>query len=461
MRNASSPIRGNGSGSNDSKVSPRSWLSSSSTSSSGSVPVMFDTTSSSSLLGNHIDARLSHRARRSYSPSSLGSQRSSHARHPGAGPSPFPVSNSISVSSEDMQQRMYQALRERLEPFPSVRLLPNVEQKRILVTGGAGFLGSHLVDRLMLMGHNVLVLDNFFTGQKSNLSHWVGHPNFEMVRHDVVNPIMIEVDQIYHLACPASPPHYQANQIKTIKTNFLGTSNMLGLAKRTKARFLLASTSEVYGDPEVSPQKESYNGNVNQTGPRACYDEGKRVAETLTYGYLYQDNVEVRVARIFNTYGPRMNPYDGRVMSNFLLQALKGEPITIYGDGSQTRSFCYIEDLVDGLIALMNIDNEEEGSDSNLPVTSPVNLGSGEEFTIRELVNVIREVLGEISAEKKMTFTELKIEHVSLPVDDPKQRKPDITRAKELLDWSPVWKLKDGVKTMALSYLKSIEDGRL
>jgi UDP-glucuronate decarboxylase len=238
---------------------------------------------------------------------------------------------------------MFSAPREKLEPFPSVLLLPAVEQKRILVTGGAGFLGSHLVDRLMLMGHDVLVLDNFFTGQKSNLSHWVGHPNFEMVRHDVVNPIMIEVDQIYHLACPASPPHYQANQIKTIKTNFLGTSNMLGLAKRTKARFLLASTSEVYGDPEISPQKETYNGNVNQTGPRACYDEGKRVAETLTYGYLYQDKVEVRVARIFNTYGPRMNPYDGRVMSNFLLQALKGEPITVYGDGSQTRSFCYIQ----------------------------------------------------------------------------------------------------------------------
>ncbi|CDS00288.1 hypothetical protein [Sporisorium scitamineum] len=219
------------------------------------------------------------------------------------------------------------------------RVLPVDEKKRILVTGGAGFVGSHLVDRLMLMGHEVLVIDNFFTGQKTNVSQWVGHPNFELIRHDVVEPLIIEVDQIYHLACPASPISYQANQIKTIKTNFLGTLNSLGLAKRTKARFLLASTSEVYGDPDVHPQPETYNGNVNPVGPRACYDEGKRVAETLTYGYFYQDRVDVRVARIFNTYGPRMHPHDGRVVSNLILQALRGEPLTVFGDGSQTRSF--------------------------------------------------------------------------------------------------------------------------
>lgn len=306
-----------------------------------------------------------------------------------------------------------------------------------------------------------------------------------MVRHDVVNPIMMEVDQIYHLACPASPPHYQANQIKTIKTNFLGTSNMLGLAKRTKARFLLASTSEVYGDPEVSPQKETYNGNVNQTGPRACYDEGKRVAETLTYGYLYQDNVDVRVARIFNSYGPRMNPYDGRAMSNFLMQALKGESLTIYGDGSQTRSFCYIEvrrekgymslpildlltklhhrqDLIDGLIALMNSESSAATENTSAPInTLPVNLGSDNEFTIRELVEIITEVLDEISLGRQVPLAKYTFEFTSLPVDDPRQRRPDITRAKELLNWSPKWKLEDGIREMAQSYLKRMDEGEL
>lgn len=262
-----------------------------------------------------------------------------HSRHPLAGPSAAPEEL---ASDNRAIHTMYSYPQQKPEQYPPVRLLLPQLRRRILVTGGAGFVGSHLVDRLMIMGHDVMVLDNFFTGQKLNIAHWIGHPNFELVRHDVIEPILIEVDQIYHLACPASPQHYQANQIKTIKTNFLGTSNMLGLAKRTKARFLLASTSEVYGDPDISPQKETYNGNVNQTGPRACYDEGKRVAETLTYGYHYQDNVDVRVARIFNTYGPRMDPFDGRVMSNFVIQALRNEPITVYGDGSQTRSFCFV-----------------------------------------------------------------------------------------------------------------------
>lgn len=384
-------------------------------------------------------------------------------RHPAAGPEPHhrsPAGKSLALMSAAEGAALEpHAIASHKPAYPLVRVLPSRERQRICVTGGAGFVGSHLVDRLMRMGHDVLVLDNFFTGQKSNLSHWVGHPNFEMVRHDVVNPIMIEVDQIYHLACPASPPHYQANQIKTIKTNFLGTSNMLGLAKRTKARFLLASTSEVYGDPEVSPQKETYNGNVNQTGPRACYDEGKRVAETLVYGYLYQDNVDVRVARIFNSYGPRMNPYDGRIMSNILMQALKGEPLTIYGDGSQTRSFCYIDDLIDGLIALMNAESSiVEGQDA---VTLPVNLGSDAEITIRELVDIITSVLDEISECRQTTAAKHEIQFASLPVDDPRQRRPDITRAKQLLDWTPKWKLRDGIKEMALSYLDRMETGEL
>ncbi|KAF9416017.1 UDP-glucuronic acid decarboxylase 1 [Podila epigama] len=317
--------------------------------------------------------------------------------------------------------------------FPSVKMLPNHERKRILVTGGAGFVGSHLVDRLMLMGHEVIVLDNFFTGSKRNVQHWLGHPHFEMIRHDVVDPFMIEVDQIYHLACPASPPHYQYNPIKTVKTSVMGTINMLGLAKRTKARFLLTSTSEVYGDPEEHPQKETYWGHVNPIGPRACYDEGKRVAETLTYSYMHQDEVDVRVARIFNTFGPRMNENDGRVVSNFIMQALRGEELTIYGDGQQTRSFQYIHDLVDGLILLMNRN-----------YTEPVNLGNPEEYTIREFAEMIRD---EINADVAI---------MSLPPteDDPQKRRPDIGRAKKYLGWAPKFSVDQGIRE-TVQYFKN------
>ncbi|KAG0336281.1 UDP-glucuronic acid decarboxylase 1 [Podila humilis] len=317
--------------------------------------------------------------------------------------------------------------------FPSVKMLANQERKRILVTGGAGFVGSHLVDRLMLMGHEVIVLDNFFTGSKRNVQHWLGHPHFEMIRHDVVDPFMIEVDQIYHLACPASPPHYQYNPIKTVKTSVMGTINMLGLAKRTKARFLLTSTSEVYGDPEEHPQKETYWGHVNPIGPRACYDEGKRVAETLTYSYMHQDEVDVRVARIFNTFGPRMNENDGRVVSNFIMQALRGDELTIYGDGQQTRSFQYIHDLVDGLILLMNKNYRE-----------PVNLGNPEEYTIREFAEMIRD---EINAD---------VEIMSLPPteDDPQKRRPDIGRAQKYLGWAPKFSVDQGIRE-TVQYFKN------
>ena len=266
--------------------------------------------------------------------------------------------------------------------FPPVLHLPAHLQKRILVTGGAGFVGSHLVDALMLQGHAVTVIDNLFTGRMSNLAHWLGHPNFRFEQHDVTQPFMIEVDQIYHLACPASPPHYQYNPIKTIKTSTMGTMNMLGLAKRTYARMLFTSTSEVYGDPEVHPQAESYLGNVNVWGPRSCYDEGKRVAETMCYTYQREQNVEVRVARIFNTFGPRMHPSDGRVVSNFIIQALQGKPITIYGDGSQTRSFQYVQDLVVGLIKLMNSD-----------ASTPVNIGNPDEYTIKQFAEKIRDLV--------------------------------------------------------------------
>jgi UDP-glucuronate decarboxylase len=295
---------------------------------------------------------------------------------------------------------------------------------RILVTGGAGFIGSHLIDRLMKEQHEVICLDNFYTGTKQNISKWYGNPNFELIRHDITEPIRLEVDRIYHLACPASPVHYQYNPIKTTKVSFLGTSNMLGLAKRVKARFLLASTSEVYGDPDIHPQPEEYHGNVNPIGIRSCYDEGKRISETLSFDYYRQHNTEIRVARIFNTYGPRMLENDGRVVSNFIAQSLQGKPLTVYGDGSQTRSFCYVTDLVDGLIKLMDGDQ-----------TGPINLGNPEEYTILQLAEKIRD---KIAPDREISFK-------PLPQDDPRQRKPDITKAKTLLNWQPKISVDDGL----------------
>lgn len=297
---------------------------------------------------------------------------------------------------------------------------------RILVTGGAGFLGSHLIDRLMEQGHEVVCLDNYFTGCKRNILRWIGHPFFEMIRHDITEPIRLEVDQIYHLACPASPVHYQYNPVKTIKTNVLGTLNMLGLAKRVKARLFLASTSEVYGDPDVHPQVEEYRGNVNPIGLRACYDEGKRVAETLAFDYHHQSGVDIRVGRIFNTYGPRMQQNDGRVVSNFIVQALQGIPLTIYGDGMQTRSFCYASDLIEGIIRLMN--NEEH--------TGPVNLGNPDEYTILELAKSIQNQID----------PNVEIQFEPLPEDDPRRRQPDITKARTWLGWEPTVRLEDGLK---------------
>jgi UDP-glucuronate decarboxylase len=300
---------------------------------------------------------------------------------------------------------------------------------RILVTGGAGFIGSHLIDQLMGQGHDVICLDNFYTGNKRNLEHWMGNPYFELIRHDITEPIRLEVDQIYHLACPASPVHYQYNPVKTIKTNVMGTLNMCGLAKRVKARILLASTSEVYGDPEVHPQTEDYRGNVNPIGIRSCYDEGKRVAETLLFDYHRQNNVDIRVARIFNTYGPRMLENDGRVVSNFISQALRGNALTVYGDGSQTRSFCFASDLVDGLMRLMNGDQ-----------IGPINLGNPDEYTILELAQMVQE---RINPGAEIQFR-------TLPQDDPQRRRPDITRAKTLLGWQPKIRVQDGLdKTIA------------
>lgn len=303
---------------------------------------------------------------------------------------------------------------------------------RILVTGGAGFIGSHLIDRLMAQGHEVLCLDNFYTGHKRNILKWLNHPNFELIRHDVTEPIRLEVEQIYHLACPASPVHYQYNPVKTIKTNVMGTMNMLGLAKRVKARFFLASTSEVYGDPEIHPQTEEYRGNVNPIGIRSCYDEGKRVAETLAFDYHRQNDVDIRVIRIFNTYGPRMLENDGRVVSNFIVQALRGQPLTVYGDGSQTRSFCYVSDLVEGIIRLMN------GN-----YIGPVNVGNPDEYTILQLAQAVQQ----------MVNPDLPIDFKPLPQDDPRRRKPDITKAKTHLGWQPTVPLQEGLQ-------RTIEDFR-
>ena len=309
---------------------------------------------------------------------------------------------------------------------------------RILVTGGAGFIGSHLCERLLKEGNEVICLDNFFTGRKANIVHLFDSRAFELVRHDVTEPILLEVDQIYNLACPASPIHYQFNPIKTVKTNVLGTTNMLGMAKRVKARILQASTSEVYGDPIEHPQTESYWGNVNPIGLRSCYDEGKRVAETLMMDYHRQGGVDTRIVRIFNTYGERMLENDGRVVSNFIVQALRGEDVTIYGDGTQTRSFCYVSDLIDGMIKLMNA---ETAGDIHLPV----NMGNPGEFTMNELADEVG----------KATGREIRIKYTPLPEDDPKQRKPDITRAQNVLGWQPKVPLAEGLK-QTVAYFASV-----
>jgi UDP-glucuronate decarboxylase len=310
--------------------------------------------------------------------------------------------------------------------------------KRVLVTGGSGFIGSHLCDRLIAEGNDVLCVDNFYSSTRENVAHLLDHPRFELLRHDITFPLYVEVDEIYHLACPASPVHYQRDPVQTTKTAVHGSINVLGLAKRTGAKVLLTSTSEVYGDPLVHPQSEDYWGNVNPIGPRACYDEGKRAAETLFFDYWRQHNLEIKVVRLFNTYGPRMHPQDGRVVSNFVMSALTGSPITLYGDGSQTRSFCYVDDLIDGLVAMMNSDSS---------ITGPINLGNPGEFTVKELAEMI--------VEKIPTTSPMEIR--PLPQDDPTRRQPDITRAKQQLGWEPTIPLTQGLdKTIA--YFKELVD---
>jgi len=348
-------------------------------------------------------------------------------------------------SSEEVQSRVVEdqllLSKQSLPTITSPHIMKTIvlsdqRRKKILVTGGAGFVGSHLVDKLMMEGHEVTALDNFFTGQKKNIAHWLQHPNFNLIVHDVTEPVQLEMDEIYHLACPASPPHYQFNPVKTIKTSTMGTLNMLGLAKRVGAKILLTSTSEIYGDPKVHPQKEDYWGNVNTVGPRSCYDEGKRVAETMMYSYKNQNKVAIRVARIFNTFGPRMHPNDGRVVSNFIIQSLQNKPITIYGEGEQTRSFQFVSDLVDGLHALMN--GEYEG---------PVNLGNPDEYLVRDFADLI----------KRLTNSKSEIQKLPKNKDDPSRRKPDISLAKEQIGWSPQVKVEEGLaKTIA--YFQGVLD---
>eukprot|EP01135_Chromosphaera_perkinsii_P012232 Nk52_evm3s2622 gene=Nk52_evmTU3s2622 len=347
----------------------------------------------------------------------------------------------LTLTEAELEQKIEKVIKERIGDiskwkYPEVRTLPVLEKKRILVTGGAGFVGSHLVDVLMKQGHEVIVVDNFFTGRKKNVEHWIGHPNFELRNHDVIKPVLIEVDQIYHLACPASPVHYQYNPIKTIKVNVMGTLNMLGLAKRVKARIMIASTSEVYGDPEFEVQKEDYWGHVNPIGPRACYDEGKRVSETMCIAYEQQSHTEIRIARIFNTFGPRMHPQDGRVVSNFIIQSLNNSDITIYGKGMQTRSFQYVSDLVAGFIKLMNSDYNR-----------PVNLGNPEEFTIKDFAEKIKTMVGNNNH----------IVYHDALTDDPQKRRPDISLAKEKLGWKPVVGVDKGLQLTIDYFRKEME----
>jgi UDP-glucuronate decarboxylase len=318
----------------------------------------------------------------------------------------------------------------------------SARRKRVLVTGGAGFLGSHLCEKLIEAGHEVLCVDNFYTGSKDNLGRLFSCPQFEIIRHDITFPLYLEVDEIFNLACPASPVHYQYDPVQTTKTSVHGSINMLGLAKRIRSKILQASTSEVYGDPEEHPQNESYWGRVNPIGPRSCYDEGKRCAETLFFDYRRQHKLQIKVARIFNTYGPRMSPNDGRVVSNFVVQALTNEPITIYGDGKQTRSFCYVDDLIDGLVKLMNTSDE---------VTGPINLGNPVEFTMLELAKVVVELTGSRSI----------IEFKPLPIDDPKQRQPNIKQARDTLGWTPTVQLREGMAKTVTYFENLLSDGRI